>query len=399
MPSAIFEFTSTRQRFRNTGREFPLPVGVCARNGPFSRGDTREGNVSIFLSDVKRWIEQVRSARLSFQVPVTGTSHAMSCCAFSDPRSPADVRHGRQTMLRNDEPCGSDVAQYPSYATAYEARYAHTITGCETIGSTGASLMSFQRAPGDYPESATSDFALLMVQNGGFTGELDLGAGRFRASVRSGQLFLTPPFTATEKSFHGPVKAAVLAITHSRLAEVLRGTDISPHNGYRELYTRPLADDFIRTAVNQLLTIMHSKLAQDSLFADLAVVTIFAAIARHALRDRPLKAGRGLARWQVRRVMEKLELLENVSLAELATAVNLSPYYFARAFKHTTGVAPHRYQLRLRIDRAKELLRDTQLSVTEVALRVGYGSSQTLAREFRKEVGISPVRYRCDSSV
>jgi hypothetical protein len=247
---------------------------VCAERTILARKQARPERFHLLERDVKQSIKQVRSARLSFQVPVTGTSHAMNCCAFSDPRSSADVRHGRQTMLRNDEPCGSDVAEYPSYATAYEARYAYTITGCETIGSTGASLMSFQRAPGDYPESATSDFALLMVQNGGFTGELDLDAGRFRASVRSGQLFLTPPFTATEKSFHGPVKAAVLAITHSRLAEVLRGTDISPQNGYRELYTRPLADDFIRAAVNQLLTIMHSKLAQDSLFADLAVVTI-----------------------------------------------------------------------------------------------------------------------------
>jgi AraC family transcriptional regulator len=52
----------------------------------------------------------------------------------------------------------------------------------------------------------------------------------------------------------------------------------------------------------------------------------------------------------------------------------------------------------LRIDHAKELLRRTQLSVTEVALRVGYGSSQTLAREFRKEVGVSPTQYRCDNS-
>lgn len=73
---------------------------------------------------------------------------------------------------------------------------------------------------------------------------------------------------------------------------------------------------------------------------------------------------------------------------------NISPWYFARAFKHTTGLPPHRYQLMVRINCAKDLLSQTRLPITKIAERVGYGSSQTLARAFRNEVGTSPLEYR-----
>jgi AraC family transcriptional regulator len=92
--------------------------------------------------------------------------------------------------------------------------------------------------------------------------------------------------------------------------------------------------------------------------------------------------------------MEKLELMQDVSLTELAAIANLSPFYFARAFKQTTGLPPHHFQQRVRIERAKDLLTSTQLSVTDIALRVGYGSSQALARVFRGNVGTTPVEYR-----
>jgi methylphosphotriester-DNA--protein-cysteine methyltransferase len=64
------------------------------------------------------------------------------------------------------------------------------------------------------------------------------------------------------------------------------------------------------------------------------------------------------------------------------------------AFKQSTGVPPHRYQLNLRIARARALLESTDTAVTEIAFDVGYESSQALARLFRREVGLSPSDYR-----
>lgn len=104
----------------------------------------------------------------------------------------------------------------------------------------------------------------------------------------------------------------------------------------------------------------------------------------------------GLAPWQARRCIEYLHdhASANVGLEQLAALVSLSSYHFARAFRQTVGVPPHRYQLNLRIEKAKILLRTTQSPITEIAFDVGYESSQALARLFRREVGLSPSDYR-----
>jgi AraC family transcriptional regulator len=116
----------------------------------------------------------------------------------------------------------------------------------------------------------------------------------------------------------------------------------------------------------------------------------------HALTPVASAAPRGLADWQFKRVREFLEAgsHEQVSLADLADLVRLSPFHFARAFKRATGVPPHRYQMQLRIERAKTLLEEGKLSVGEVAAQVGYANQSYFARLFRDEVGATPARYR-----
>ena len=105
-----------------------------------------------------------------------------------------------------------------------------------------------------------------------------------------------------------------------------------------------------------------------------------------------------LAAWKVRRVSDLLNqsLAENLTLTELAASVELSPYHFLRAFKASVGATPHSYQIQLRLDRARDLLETTRLSVREIAARVGYEDPSYLARLFRKHLGTTPASYRRD---
>jgi AraC family transcriptional regulator len=104
----------------------------------------------------------------------------------------------------------------------------------------------------------------------------------------------------------------------------------------------------------------------------------------------------GLAAWQERIVTAYIEehLAETIPLAKLASLVRLSPFYFARAFKESFGVPPHRYHVSRRIDQAKSLLAKPHLSVTEIGLTVGFSETSSFSATFRKVLGVTPSAYR-----
>jgi AraC family transcriptional regulator len=81
-------------------------------------------------------------------------------------------------------------------------------------------------------------------------------------------------------------------------------------------------------------------------------------------------------------------------LEALAREVGMSAFHFSRLFRKATGSAPSQHFIRLRMAEAKRLLRETDRSVIEVALDVGYASPSHFAQVFRKTVGVTPREYR-----
>lgn len=86
-----------------------------------------------------------------------------------------------------------------------------------------------------------------------------------------------------------------------------------------------------------------------------------------------------------------------MTIEDLSREVALSPYYLIRAFRQVYKQTPHQYMVGLRITRAKELLRNTDLNITEVCMAVGYESLGSFSTLFRKVAGISPSAYRDNS--
>jgi AraC family transcriptional regulator len=112
--------------------------------------------------------------------------------------------------------------------------------------------------------------------------------------------------------------------------------------------------------------------------------------------DGVASADGGLASWQQNRVAAFIDenLGQRIALADLARIARLSPFHFARAFKRSFGVPPHRYHRNRRIDRAKDLLAHSCHSVTEIALQVGFSESSAFATAFRRTTGFAPSEYR-----
>lgn len=85
---------------------------------------------------------------------------------------------------------------------------------------------------------------------------------------------------------------------------------------------------------------------------------------------------------------------EHLDLDALAEAAHVSKYHFARCFAETYGETPMRYLTRRRIERAQDLLRSANLTVTEVCMLVGFSSLGSFSSRFHELVGESPTRYR-----
>jgi len=104
----------------------------------------------------------------------------------------------------------------------------------------------------------------------------------------------------------------------------------------------------------------------------------------------------GLAAWQEKRVADFLEqhLADDVPLASLAELARLSPFHFSRAFRQSFGMPPHRFHNHRRIERAKALLANMSLSVTEVGQQLGFSESSAFTATFRRFTGRTPRDFR-----
>ena len=85
---------------------------------------------------------------------------------------------------------------------------------------------------------------------------------------------------------------------------------------------------------------------------------------------------------------------DELSLADAAAAVGVTPYHFVRVFKREIGVTPYRFVMQTRIRNAIALLRDTARPVTDIAYAVGFGDLSNFINFFRREVGCSPLQFR-----
>ncbi|NSY13088.1 helix-turn-helix transcriptional regulator [Agrobacterium vitis] len=113
-------------------------------------------------------------------------------------------------------------------------------------------------------------------------------------------------------------------------------------------------------------------------------------------RQLPHRKRSKLAAWQLRRVCDFIEAhcLRTIRLEELAGLAGLSPTYFSHAFKASTGLSPHQWQMKARIETVKQRLRDPAVPLTVIAAETGFADAAHFARSFRRAVGLSPSEWR-----
>ncbi|WP_158746929.1 AraC family transcriptional regulator [Acidisphaera sp. L21] len=199
-------------------------------------------------------------------------------------------------------------------------------------------------------------------------------------------------------SITDPLDVVRIFIPRTALVEIGRESGVRQVTGFNFRHGDATDDPVISSLVSSLLPSVGAPEAAFGLFVDHVMLALLTYVGRaYGAVDYTRRAARGkLAPWQERRAKEMLEadLNSNLRTAALAEACGLSPSHFARAFRQSTGLPPHRWLLNRRVDRAKELMLTTGMSLPDLAAACGFSDQSHLSRVFERVVGVPPGAWR-----
>jgi AraC family transcriptional regulator len=134
-----------------------------------------------------------------------------------------------------------------------------------------------------------------------------------------------------------------------------------------------------------------------ALFVEGLAQSLAVHLVRHyTVTDTEVRAQNALPGSKLRRAIAFMaaRLDQPFDLNSLAHEVGMSEFHFSRLFKRATGLSPSLYFIRQRVAKAQQLLQETDTSIIEVGMSVGYSSPSHFAQIFRRETGLSPTDYR-----
>jgi AraC family transcriptional regulator len=221
------------------------------------------------------------------------------------------------------------------------------------------------------------------------------GAGKCQSCVSAMHNWLTS--ATIRSSVWTSLSIRFVCITQVALDEMANEAGIrrvkglyAPNFGARDLVMFGLAQ--------ALAGAMEQSGDGTAMFADCIALAFFTHIVR-AYGNVPIggrNARGGLAAWQLRRARDliNVNLAHDLSIAKIAYECGLSSGYFARAFKRSTGVSPCQWLTKMRVERAKELLKNPRCELADIALLCGFVDQSHFTRVFSRSEGYSPGRWR-----
>lgn len=222
------------------------------------------------------------------------------------------------------------------------------------------------------------------------------GQPRYSGSFSAGTVSVLDLRDNPQCEFKGPFDAIQYYVPQKALDEFAHEHGAKPVSTLK--WSRDQRDPFLSTLSSVLLSAAEQDRATNQLFVDQIGLSLLAHFAQTygGLRARDGAVGGGLAPWQERRAKEIMQsrLASHLTIANIAAECRLTPSHFARAFRRSTGAAPHEYLSQLRIDEAKRLMLTTELPLVDIALICGFGDQSYFTRVFSRTVGASPGAWR-----
>ncbi|HEY9630481.1 MAG TPA: AraC family transcriptional regulator [Coleofasciculaceae cyanobacterium] len=154
--------------------------------------------------------------------------------------------------------------------------------------------------------------------------------------------------------------------------------------------------------VYQIVVALQNVLETDATNSCFYAESMATALAAHCLRNYSTRKHvlqeyeDGLSKYKLKQAFEYMNahLSENVSLASVSEELEISQFHFCRLFKQSTGMTPHAYLIKQRVERAKQLLKRKEGTMLDIAIECGFANPSHFAKHFRKHTGISPKQFR-----
>jgi AraC family transcriptional regulator len=220
-----------------------------------------------------------------------------------------------------------------------------------------------------------------------------------RALIGPRRICTTPSGVATHTRHDGAAEILQVYLRQSIYESAVRemyGCDVSDA---MILPRFAIVDPLLEQLAIAVTTALRNQTVLDGLYIDTIAHMIAVHLAyHHSTRSRATRCTfiSTISSSKMRRLIEFVEehLDRDLSLKEMAEEIGMSPFYLPRAFRSALGKSPHQYVLERRIERARELLLNTDLPTVDIALASGFSSQSHLSNWFVRMVGIPPAAYR-----
>jgi AraC family transcriptional regulator len=216
--------------------------------------------------------------------------------------------------------------------------------------------------------------------------------------VVEGDIVITPAQVGHRSCWNAEHDFIVIAIASDVFA---RAVDESAEPSNVELVPHFATSDGLVLQIGLALKgVLENNPQGSRLYAETMANALAVHLLQHYSARQPIlrNYNGGLSKHQLRQVIDYINghLDQDLGLAELAKIVQMSPHYFTRLFKQSTGLTPHQYVIHRRVERAKELLLNGELTIAEVAYSVGFANQSHLNRHLKRLLGVTPryIRHR-----
>ena len=215
---------------------------------------------------------------------------------------------------------------------------------------------------------------------------------------RKGDLLITPANTPLFVRWEGDENCLQIQLTAQFLKNVARETLQNNCDLLELVPTFQTRDAYLEAIATMLFIEFQQNPSGNQLYVDSLANILAVNLLRHHATNKPqlpIYEG-GLPQRQLMQVLDYIEahLAQNLKLENLAQLLDMSQFHFSRLFKQSMGIAPYQYLTQQRVEQAKQLLKQTDQSIVDIALHCGFSSHSHLSKKFRQITGMTPKSYR-----